>query len=285
MSLGRADIIITIMRRRHALKLLLAGMSLTLGLLGLAPAGASSANISRSYHSEVAITNGSLVSLDPARSDYVQPANTDNGSRLLGVAVASNDSLLAVDATPGSTQVATSGTASVLVSDAGGDIAVGDEVSVSPFNGVGMKGAPGLRVIGLAQVPFSRNSSGAKVQTITDRKGKTHRIAVGLTRVTIAIGSGSADAQFENLNGLQRFVRSVTGHTVSTARAVISLVVVIVALLALVTLIYASIYSSIISIGRNPLAKYAVFRTLGSVLGMAALTAVVAGVTVYLLLR
>jgi len=40
-----------------------------------------------------------------------------------------------------------------------------------------------------------------------------------------------------------------------------------------------------ISIGRNPLAKYAVFRTLGSVLAMAGLTALIAGLTIFFLLR
>jgi hypothetical protein len=85
--------------------------------LGLAPAGASSANISHSYHSTDSITNGSIVSLDPTRSDYVELANTDNGSRLLGVAVAKDDSLLAVDPTEGAVQVATSGNATVLVSN------------------------------------------------------------------------------------------------------------------------------------------------------------------------
>jgi hypothetical protein len=254
-------------------------------VLGLAPASASSANISKSYQSDGSITNGSLVSLDPKRSNYVQPANTDNGARLFGVAVASNESLLAVDATPGAVQVATSGNATTLVSDVGGNVGVGDQISVSPFNGVGMKAPSGARVIGLAQTAFSKTTSGASMQTVSDRNGKQHQVAVGFVRINIAIGTSSADAQLENLNGLQRLTRSITGHTVSTVRAAISLVVVIVSLLALITLVYASIYSSIISIGRNPLAKYAVFRTLGSVVGMAALTTLVASVTVYLLLR
>lgn len=254
-------------------------------VLSLAPAGASSANISRSYKGDGGIVNGSIVSLDPKRSDYVQPANTGNGSRLLGVAVASDDSLLAVDATPGEIQVATSGNATVLVSDVGGKIAVGDQISVSPFNGVGMKAAIGSRVVGLAQTGFDKNTAGASMQSVTGKDGKTSRIAVGFARVTIAIGSNADDPQYENLNGLQRFARSVTGRTIPTSRVVISLVVVVVSLLALITLVYAAVYSSIISIGRNPLAKYAVFRTLGSVLGMAALTTLVASVTVYLLLR
>lgn len=274
------------MRRGRPLRLLLTGVGLMcLVVLGFAPAGASSANISRSYQGSGDIVNGSVVSLDPKRSDYVQPANTTNGPRLLGVAVASDDSLLAVDSTPGDVQVATSGSASVLVSDLGGDIKVGDQISVSPFNGVGMKAAVGSRVLGLAQTTFDKNVTGASRRTVTDKSGKQSQISVGFARVTIAVGGNANDPAYENLNDLQRFARSITGRTVSTPRIIISLVVVAVSLLALITLVYASIYSSIISIGRNPLAKYAVFRTLGSVLGMAALTTLVASVTVYLLLR
>jgi hypothetical protein len=273
------------MLRGRSLKILATGVGLTLLLLGLAPAGASSANISHSYNGDGQITNGSIVSLDPSRSDYVQPANTDNGSRLLGVAVNGNDSLLAVDAAPGLVQVATSGNAAALVSTVGGNIGVGDAIGVSPFNGVGMKAVPGERVIGLAQTDFNNSTDGASKQTVTDKKGKQQQVYIGFVRLSIAIGSNSSNGTQENLNGLQRLALSITGHTVSTARVTISLVVVVVSLLALITLVYASIYGSIISVGRNPLAKYAVFRTLGSVLGMAALTTLIASLTVYLLLR
>jgi hypothetical protein len=58
-----------------------------------------------------------------------------------------------------------------------------------------------------------------------------------------------------------------------------------VTVLALIILIYGSIYGSIISIGRNPLARYAVFRTLGGVLLMSVVMAIIAGSTIYLLLR
>lgn len=267
------------------LKLALTGGVLTLAVLSLSPAGASSANISHSYHSDGQIADGSIVSLDPGKSDYVQPANTDNAGRLLGIAVDGNDSLLAVDASPGLVQVATTGDATVLVSTVNGAIHVGDAIGVSPFNGVGMKAAPGGRTIGLAQTDFDGGTEGAHQQTVTDKNGKHKQVFVGFARLSIAVGTDNANGQLENLNGLQRVVRSITGHTVSTWRITISLVVVAVSLLALITLVYASIYGSIISVGRNPLAKYAVFRTLGTVLGMAALTTLLASVTVYLLLR
>jgi hypothetical protein len=273
------------MRRLRTLKVLLTGVLLSLAVLSLAPAGASSANISHSYHGAGSIPDGSIVSLDPQRSDYVQPANTTNGARLLGVAVNGNDSLLAVDATPGLIQVATSGTATVLVSTLNGNVNVGDPVSVSPFNGVGMKAQAGARTIGLAQTSLNRGTGGVTFETVKNKQGKDTQIAVGLARLTISIGTNNNDSSDQNLNSLQRFARSVTGHTVSTLRVAISLVIVSVSLLALITLVYASIYGSIISVGRNPLAKYAVFRTLGTVLGMAALTTIVTAITVYLLLR
>jgi len=263
---------------------LLVGVSLfALVIAGLDPASASSANISHSYHSSSSIANGSIVSLDPSQTDYVQAANTSNGAQLLGVAVNSDDSLLAVDATDGLTQIATSGNANTLVSTLNGPIKVGDQIAVSPFNGIGMKAAPGSRIIGLSQTAFDAQSQDAKSLPVTDKSGKQTNLSVGFVRITISVGTANSSAQ--SGSALQRFARSLTGHTVSTARVVIGLVVALVALAALITLTYASIYGSIISIGRNPLAKFAVFRTLTSVLVIAGATAILASITIYLLLR
>lgn len=260
------------------------GVGFALLMLAFAPAGASSANISHSYHADSQLPNGSLVSLDQQRSDYVQLTDTSNAARLLGVAVNSNDSLLAVNATPGAVQVATSGNASVLVSDLNGGITVGDRIAASPFSGVGMKAELGSHVIGLAQTAFSSKSPGAEPRQVTDKNGKKTSVAVGYVSISIAVGT-DGDGAGENLTALQRVGKSITGHVVSTQRVAISIAVAVITLFALVTLIYASIYGSIISVGRNPLAKYTVFRTLSSVFGLALLATVVSGVTIFFLLR
>jgi hypothetical protein len=274
------------MRQRHKLKLLLvvtgAGLFLA-GWPGSPLAGAVSSDISHSYHSEGGTSNGSLVSLDPKRSDYVQLANTANSSRLIGVIVAPGESLLAVDASPATVQVATAGTVSVLVSTLDGPIAAGDHVSVSPFDGIGIKAVPGSYVIGLAQTGLNSRSADTVTLPVTNKSGQTTKITVGYVRVSIAIGP--APATSADLNSVQRLAQSLTGHRVATFRVVISIVIALGALFTLVTLIYASIYSSIISIGRNPLAKYEVLRTLTLVMGMALLTAGVAASIIYLLLR
>jgi len=273
------------MRKVRELRLLIGGVVTALFLLGLSPASASSANISHSYHASTTIANGSLVSLDPSLSDYVEPANSNNGQQLLGIAVANNDSLLAVDAGAGTVQVATSGTANTLVSNLNGPISVGDQVSVSPFNGVGMKAAPGSNVIGLAQTAFNGNTDGASSEQIVSKAGKSKDILVGFVRLGIAIGTGSTQGSDNQLSGLQKLSQQLTGHTVSTVRVLVSLVVAVIALLSLITLVYASIYGGIVSIGRNPLAKYAIFRSMISVLGMVAVIGIIAGGTIFLLLR
>lgn len=263
-------------------RLLLVG---TIGLFiafNLSPVGAASANISHSYYSTGGVDNGSLVSLDPGRSNYVEPADTSNGSQLLGVAVAKNDSLLAVDEAAGKVQVATSGTVNALVSTVGGSINVGDAVGVSPFKGIGMKAVAGSPVIGLAQTGFKSDSKGSISQTVTDKQGHKSKLSIGYVRLSIAI---TTEGTPDQTNSLQRLAKNLTGHQVSTLRVVLSIAVALIALLILLTLVYASIYGSIISIGRNPLAKYAVLRTLAKVLGMALLTTVMASLIIFLLLR
>ena len=225
------------------------------------------------------------MSLDPARSDYVEPANTSNGSRLVGITVADNDSLLAVDPGSGTVQVATSGNVNTLVSNLNGEIHVGDQVAVSPFNGLGMKAEPGSHIIGLAQTELTNSSEGLTTQQVTDKDGKTSTVRIGFVRLTISVGTDTQTATGQKLNSLQKLGKSLTGHAVSTVRIVIALAVALVALTALITLIYASIYGSIISVGRNPLAKFAIFRTLGSVMAMAVLTALSSGATIFFLLR
>ena len=274
------------MRRAHGLRLLFGGIMVALFILGLTPAGASSANISHSYSTSVSITNGSLVSLDPLHSNFVIPSNSDNGQQLLGVAVGINDSLLAVDPSTnnGVVQVATSGQANALVSNLNGDINVGDQIAVSPFSGVGMKAIPGAHVIGLAQTSFNSSSSTTSEQ-VTDKRGKRNNLLVGYVKLGIAIGTASTQGSDQQLNDLQKAAKAISGHNVTTARAFISLIVAVVATATLITLIYASIYGGVISIGRNPLAKYAIFRSLISVLVMVLVTAAIAGLTIFFLLR
>jgi len=275
------------LRGSRFLKLFVTGVASTLMVLGMAPVWASSANISHSYKADESIPNGSVVSLDPQHSGYVQLATTANGSRVLGVALLNSDSLLAVDSDNAPIQVAINGSVNTLVSTLNGNIKVGDQISVSPFGGIGMGAMPGTHVVGIAQTAFNNTSSGATAESVKDKTGQTRQIEVGYVRLSIAVGTAgnAGTGGTPQLNLLQKLVKSLTGHTVSIIRILLSIVVTIISIVSLVTLIYASIYGSIVSIGRNPLAQHAVFRTLTSVMVMAVLTIAIACVTIFYLLH
>jgi hypothetical protein len=248
------------------------------------PAAAVSSNISHSYSAAGQITNGDIVSLDLNRSGYVQAANSKNGNRLLGVAESASDSLLAENPSSNKIQVAINGTVSVLVSTVNGSIKVGDMVSVSPFNGIGMESQLGKKVIGLAQTSHNSSTLGSKIETVDASSGKASQVRVGYVQVTISVGTDTAGAG-TSLNGLQKFFKKITDKTISTSKLIICCAVIIIVMVALVSLIYSAIYSSIVAIGRNPLAKYAIFRSLGVVVLMAFSIAFTGTAIVYYLLR
>lgn len=269
------------LRRRLGLLLVVIGL-LLIGIV--APVGASSPNISHAYQTTNSIANGNLVSFVAGRSNFVELANTANGDRLVGVAVISKDSLVAIGAGANKVQVATSGTTVALASTVNGDINVGDQVAVSPFSGFGMKAGPGSRIIGVAQSKLSGGADGVQAREVTNEKGQKQSVAFGSVRVLVNVGSSTTSGG-QNLGALQRFVRSLTGRTVSTLRIVISLVIALVSLAALITLVYGSIYGSIIAVGRNPLARKSILKTLVAVMAMALLIGIVASLAIFFLLR
>lgn len=270
---------------QKTLQLVLLAMTLvTVSLFANTSATAASATISHSYHVTTAIPAGSLVSLASGKSDTVEPSDSGDGDHLIGVAVGDKQSLLAIDPRSGQTQVAVSGTVSALVSTLNGDITTGSHITASALKGVGIKAATGDHVIGVADADFTSRSVGATSQSIRDSKGRSHQVSVGYIPVTIGITT-LTDSGGPELNSLQKLVKSLTGHVISTARILLAIVVTVLALSFIITLSYGSIYGSIISIGRNPLAKFVILKSLTGVLIMTSLTAFIAMITVYLLLH
>ncbi len=267
---------------------IVAGLIIALfGISQLQSVSAVSTDISRAYSSNTSIPNGSLVSLDATNKNYVVTSNTNNSNLLLGVAVTKNNSLLEVNSSNSTIQVAVSGIVDTLVSNVNGNIKTGDQIGASPFNGIGMLAAASSHVVGMAQSPFDVNGVNVQHQQVKDVNGKVNTITIGYIPVKIANGTSSSVSSGggNKLNFLQSVVKSLNGHVISTARIVLSIIVALVATGILLTLIYAAIFGSLVSIGRNPLAKHEVFRTLAYVVGMAVITALVAGITIYFLLK
>jgi hypothetical protein len=247
---------------------------------------AASANLSRSYQSKSTLVAGSLVSIDPNNSGYVELTNTSNSSGLIGIVVSNTDSLLSINSQAGLPQVAVSGTANTLVSTLNGSISIGDQVGVSPINGVGMEAVSGSKVIGVALAKFSTNTAGVSTRQVKDARGKTNIIAVGYIPVQIVIGTlASAQTSNQPFNQFKNTIDTIVGHNVSTFSLVVSFIIAFLALVSIIVLIYASIRGSILGVARNPLAKWSIFQALAQIMAMASLIVILSLIAIYLLLR
>jgi hypothetical protein len=272
------------MRRTHTqIQLGLSALALLLVVLifPLSVQGASS--IAQSFKTEDSgVVPGALVSLKPHTANTIELSTSENLDRLLGVV--GEDSLIELSGGKGTVQVTTSGEAATLVSNINGDIKTGDKITASPIAGVGMKALSSTMVMGTAQANLS--SITTKDRTITDRDGHKKTIKIGALPLRV-------DKVFyeveQNQNSyvppvLQDFANNLAGRPVSPVRVILSSFLVAFVFVAVAILLYSSVRSSIISIGRNPLSESAVRKSLVqvglTVFGVMAFTVIV----VYLML-
>lgn len=229
------------------------------------------------------IIEGALVSLKSDTPNAVELSNTDRVNDLVGIV--GGTSLIELSDGTNSVQVVTSGVTLALVSDINGDVKSGDKITASPIGGVGMKATESGAIVGTAQGDLS--SADAKDRTITDKDGKQQNIKIGQVPVqvdTVFFASSSDGSSSFIPSALQGFANTVAGREVSPVRVLIASVLLVLLLVSVVVLLYSSVKSSIISIGRNPLSETAVHKSLLqvglTVVGLLAFTVVL----VYLIL-
>lgn len=247
---------------------------LILGMSSLSAQGASS--IAQGFETEdPGIVSGALVSLKTGSANTVELATIKNTDRLLGVA--GQDSLIELSSGAGSVQVVTTGEAAVLVSDINGTVKAGDKITTSPIAGVGMKALTSTVVIGTAQA----NLSTTETREITDKSGKKQTVKIG--PVSIQVDKVFYEAPQDQNSFvppvLQDFANNLAGRPVSPVRVMVAGFLMVSVFITVIVLLYSSVRSSIISIGRNPLSQSAVRRSLLqvglTVLGVMAFTVIV----------
>jgi hypothetical protein len=232
---------------------------LILGMSSLSVQGASS--IAQGFKTDdPGIVSGAIVSLKDKTANTVELASAANVDRLLGVA--GEDSLIELNNGVGTVKVVTAGQAAVLVSDINGDVKTGDKVTASPIAGVGMRALASTLVIGTAQANLK--DAQTESRTVTDKNGKKQTVKIGaiLVQVDKVFYEAPQAQNFFVPPVLQEFANSVAGRPVSPVRIMIAGFLAAFIFTTVVVLLYSSIRSSIISIGRNPLSQSAVHRSL-----------------------
>jgi hypothetical protein len=243
-------------------------------MLALSISAPALASLSQGFATKTPIASGSLVSLDAKSSGSVLVADLNNINNLFGVVVPPASASISLSGSgSGQVQVVTSGTASVLVSTAGGDIKVGDYITVSAIAGVGQKVTDSSsKVVGTAQTDFNGSGEGVTKRSIEDASGKKKEVAIGQIPVVIGVSTYTSTDGKQNYvvpNWLQNLSNTLAGKDVSPIRIVIAGIILFIALTSVTVLLYSAVRNSIISIGRNPLSKSSVLGGLMQVIGIA----------------
>ena len=246
--------------------------------------GALAAFISQGYAVTSSIPNGALVSISTSKSGTAVITDLKNQDKLFGVAVISSSSLISISGGSGEVQVASSGIAPVLVSTEGGNVKRGDHLGVSTIAGVAMKATAGSRTIGVAADDFDGTGPSVEKRKLDTNTG-SKEVAVGEVPVDIGVGNfqpNGLDTGSVVPTWLQTISNTVAGRVVSPIRAVVATTILIAAIISVSVLLYGAVRTSIISIGRNPLARSSVFKGLAQVIVIVILILGTAAILSYL---
>lgn len=230
-----------------------------------------------------------LVSLKPNDAQTVQPLSSNNVDRMSGVVVPLNNApivLMPQTTTSQQVLVASSGRYQLLVSNQNGDIVAGDYLTVSALDGIAMKSdTSSSQVVGRAVANFNSQ---------TNVIGQMN-LKAGSTSQTVSIGSLTADVKLapnpnfnkdKNLSGfLAKLANGVTQESVSTARLYLAALALVSSFIITGILIYGAVRNGFVSIGRNPLARFVIYRGLVQIIIIGLLIISAGAITSYLILK
>lgn len=247
------------------------------------------AGVTTQYKASQPFVNGMLASAVTDKTDTVEPASQDHPERIVGVVVSFDDSLIALGSQKqDSVQIASDGRLSVLVTDLSGNIKEGDNLTISPITGLAMRASGEPIIIGTALSSFDgEQDKTLGTAEVKNSKGQTQTVKISKVQVQFEVGPNPAATGIaEKIPGvLQGIGTALANKPVSPIRGGVALVVFLITLTLAGVLLYSSIRSAIISIGRNPLSKRTVYVGLAQVFGLVALVLAAGLGTIYITLK
>ncbi len=244
--------------------------------------------ITQGYSSDSPIQRATIVSLAVDNAKKVEPTSFDNDERMHGVVVSANDAPFTLSTEEEKTFVATKGRFEAFVSNENGVVQAGDYITISRVGGIGMKaGVSEPYIIGKAISSFD-GETGVLSTTEIDDNGTPKKVAIGRVQIDVGVsGNPLLRPTRANLPGfLERAAETVAGKSpVNPLRIYISMIILFVSAAVSGILLYSGVRSSLISIGRNPLSKKSITRSLLQVIMTSIIILLLGIFGVYLLLR
>lgn len=254
-----------------------------------AAAVTSDQGIVQSYTTDGTVQVGMIVGLKKGDNSTVVPLTSDTVTNMFGVAISATDAPITLSGDAAhQAYVATTGQYNVLVSDENGAIKTGDYISISALNGIGMKALDTEPVVlGRAARDLTDSSLIAKNVEVKGAAGQATVVNIGVVPVTITVANNPKGGHGTgNLPGfLQVAAGGIADKPVSAGRVYLSLAVLILAAFIAGSLLYSGVRGSLLSIGRNPLAKKYIIRGLIQTVLTAVIIFILGLFGVYLLLR
>ena len=246
-------------------------------------------NVTQGYGVDATLERGMIVQLKSSDPSKVEPLTTAHVDKLQGVIVSQNDSPVTISNEGQKVFVANSGRYDVLVSDQNGALAVGDYVTISSISGIGMKADDkiGAVVVGKALQTFNGQDNVIGTQDAKSTTGSTQKVHIGRILVDVTLGKNPLLKSEESTlpQALQKISDNIAGKHVGTPRVIAGLLLLILAAGISGSILYAGVHSSIIAIGRNPLGKKAIMRSLLQVTLTSMIILVLGVMGVYLLFK
>lgn len=233
------------------------------------PIPIKAASVAEGYPTDNNLIEGTLVTISNDVPPKVELANLGNSQYLIGVVEGDGQSLLTLNKDGANILVATSGEVFVFVSDLSGEIRPGDFIGTSWISGVGMKAqrVTEQKLLGVALEPFGEDYHDAvAVEDIDtpsgERSARIGKIAVRLFEREVGPESESG------VSALERLAFRLAGREVPFVRIVAAVGLFSISAIIAGVFLANAIRSSLISIGRNPLAHSSIFASLTQVSGV-----------------
>lgn len=241
-------------------------------------------SVAQGFEADDSLERGIIVVIDEEDSSKVHPATLERVEDLYGVVINPNDAALTISGESESDQVyvATNGRYKALVSTQNGPIEPGDFITISSLEGIGMK------VNDLAPVVIGRALSGFDgSNAISTAQAGDGSVSVGRVDIDVLAARNPLQKPTEaNIpDFLRRAAETIAGKPVAATRVYLAVFVFIVSTFIAGSLMYSGVRSSIISIGRNPLSKKSIIRSMIQVILVGLIIFIIGVFGVYLLVR
>jgi len=247
----------------------------------------SAQSVTRAYGSDQTLQRGMIVGLNKTNTDKVEPIDIGRLTSILGVVVNANDSPITISDDTKHIFVTTSGQYDVLVSDQEGPISQSDYITLSALGGVGMKATEEqTNIVGRAAGSFDGKSNVLGTSVLKDSRGVEKTVRIARIKVEINIAKNPLSKTTDQTPAiLSNAGKAIAGKSVSAVRLYLSAIIFVVGTIIAGSIMYAGVKSSIISVGRNPLSKRSIFRSMIGVAASSIAIFVISVIGVYLLLR